>query len=143
MRKIMLEIIKKIFIRTIRKIPEKKILIIENRFHSLEFLNRVLSGKYIVLIAQDKDEGLNKAQSDKPDLIILNSKLNKERTLRLFVSLRNIDEMKNTPVLIIAEKEDDSNVAEFYVQKIEGFIFEPYSKKEILGQIQLAFNDRK
>lgn len=139
----MLEIIKRIFITTIKKTPDKKVLFIENRFHSLEFLNRVLSGKYIVLIAQDKYEALNKARSDKPDLIILNSKLNKERTLKLCVALRNTDEMKSTPILMVAEKGDDSNVAEFYAQKIEGFIFEPYSKKEILNQIQTAFLDRK
>ena len=139
----MLEIIKKIFIKTIRKTPEKKVLIIENRFHSLEFLNRVLSGKYLVLIAQDKDEALNRARADKPDLIILNSRLNKERTLKLCISLRNIDETKDTPILMIAEKGDDSNITEFYAQKIESYIFEPFTKKDILNQLQVALNPRK
>ena len=139
----MLEIVRKIFNTAIRKAPDKRILIIENRFHSLEFLNRVLSGKYIVLVAQDKDEAINKARSDKPDLIILNSKLNKERTLKLCISLRNCDETKNTPILIVAEKGDDSNIAEFYAQKIETYILEPFTKKEILDQVQVAFNDRK
>ncbi|MDE2028278.1 MAG: response regulator [Candidatus Omnitrophica bacterium] len=126
-----------------KKEEKKGILVIDNRFLSLEFLKNVLCRRYEVLIAQDKEEGLSKALFQKPNLIILNSKLKKERTLDLCRGLRIPDETKNIPILIIAEKGDDSKVAEFYVHKIEGFLMEPFSKRELLNQVRAIFLDRR
>ncbi len=125
------------------KTTRKKILIIENRFQSLEFLKRVLSSRYSILIAEDKNEGFNKAQSDNPDLIILNCKLYKERTLNLCAALKNGDKTKHIPLLMIAEKNDDSNVAEFYAQRVDGYLIKPFSGRDFLRQIQLVFNKGK
>jgi len=86
---------------------------------------------------------LSVSSSEKCELIILNSKLNKERTVQLCASLRSLNETKNTPILIIAEKGDDSHVTEFYSQKIEGYFMEPFTAKEILNQVEVALNPRK
>jgi DNA-binding response OmpR family regulator len=139
----MLEIIKKIIFRTFIKTPDKEILIIDNRFKSLEFLKNALCRRYKILIAQDRDEGLIRARLYTPSLIILNCMLYKETTLNLCAALREFYETKNIPILVIAEKGNDSRIAEFYAYKIDGILVEPFSKKVILNQVETAFLDRK
>ena len=140
----MFEIVKR-FVSIIKGDQSKKqeILIIDNRFHSLEFLKNALCRQYRVLIAQDKDEGFCKARLYTPSMIILNIRLNKEETLSLCVALRKLHETKDIPILMIAEKGSDSNITEFYIHKIEGFLIEPFSKREILSQVQTALLERK
>ena len=124
------------------KKKKQQILVIENRFKTLEFFKNTLSKQYDLLIAQDKEEGLNRARINKPAMIILNNKLHKEGTLSLCADLREIHETKNIPILMIAERADDSTIKEFYEHKIEGFLIEPFVKQEILVEIKLAFNKR-
>ena len=139
----MFEVIKNFFL-SFSKVQgnKRKILIIESRQENTQFLNRILSHKYIILTAQDKKESLKKARSLRPDLIILNSKLFKESTLDLCISLRSFVETSNIPILMVAKKNDTSNVAEFYAKRVEGYLIEPFSKQDIQVQVQLALNSR-
>ncbi len=122
---------------------KQEILIIDNRFHSLEFMKNALCRSYKVLIAQDNDEAISRATLYKPSMIILNCRLYKETTLDLCTLFRKFYEIKDIPILIIAAKEDNSQIAEFYTHKIEGFLIEPYSKKELLNLIRTTFLDRR
>ena len=122
---------------------KKRILIIESRNQALEYINKALNASYELITAQNQIESLNYAKTEKFDLIVLNSKLNKERTLQLCASLRNLEESKHIPILIIAEKGDDAHVTDFYSQRIEGYFMEPFTTKEILNQVQVALNPRK
>lgn len=124
------------------KEEKKEILIIDNRFHSLEFLKNALCQRYKILIAQDKDEGISRARLYRPSMIIMNSKLNKDSTLDLCALFRKFYEIKNVPILMITAKGDDSKIAEFYTYKIEGFLIEPFSKGELLNQVRTIFLDR-
>jgi len=117
---------------------KKEVLIIENRFQSLEFMKNALCHRYRSLIAQDKEEGLTKARLYTPSLIILNIRLYKEGTLSLCAALRSFYETRNIPILMIADKADDSSIKEFDKYKIEGFLIEPFSKQEILVEVKLA-----
>jgi response regulator RpfG family c-di-GMP phosphodiesterase len=125
------------------KKEKQEILVIDNRFQSLEFLKNTLCRHYKVLIAQDKEEGLTRARLNTPALIILNCKLYKESTLDVCALLRKFYETQKIPVVMIAEKGSEPKISEFYAYKIDGFLKEPFSKKMILNQIQTAFLDRR
>ncbi|MDE2232311.1 MAG: response regulator [Candidatus Omnitrophica bacterium] len=125
------------------KNEKQEILLIDHRFQSLEFLKNALCRRYKVLIAQDKEEAISRARLYKPSMIILNCRLHKEATLDLCASFRKFYEIKNVPILIIAQEAETGKIAEFYTHEIDGVLMEPFTRKELLRQIQAAFLDRR
>jgi len=83
--------------------PKKSILIVDDEPDAIEFVKAVLSdiAEFHVISAKDGKEGINKAASDKPDLIILDVIMPGMDGFLVFHELRNSKETKDIPVIML------------------------------------------
>jgi CheY-like chemotaxis protein len=83
--------------------PKKSILIVDDEPDAIEFVKAVLSdiGEFHIISAKDGKEGINKAVTDKPDLIILDVIMPGMDGFLVFHELRNSKETKDIPVIML------------------------------------------
>lgn len=88
---------------------KKKILIVEDDFfiRDLYQLQAQKSG-YDVVTASDGEEGLNKAKSDQPDLILADLMLPKMDGISLIKALKKDPKFIDVPCVIITNLEDST-----------------------------------
>ncbi|MFC1577398.1 response regulator transcription factor [Thermodesulfobacteriota bacterium] len=100
------------------EIERKKILIVDDELDMRIFLCNLLGNcGYKTIDAGDKDEGLQKALSEKPSLIILDVTMPKETGLQLYRELKEHEDLKNVPVIMVSTI--DKKTFSFY-QKFQG-----------------------
>ncbi|MFA6375917.1 MAG: response regulator [Candidatus Paceibacterota bacterium] len=82
---------------------QKKILIVDDEAVLLELLSsKVSQGGFLVVEARDGDEGLQKALSEHPDLILLDIIMPKMDGITMLKKLRLDPWGKNVPVIILS-----------------------------------------
>ena len=91
---------------------QPKILLVEDDFFLADIYQTKLSVEnYNIVVAQDGVEGLHLANSEKPDLILLDIMLPKMDGLEVLKKLKAQDETKNIPVILL------SNLGQEFVVK--------------------------
>lgn len=116
----------------------KKILVVDDDPDLVEVLGkRLKANRYQVVTAYDSEEGLEKARSESPDLIILDVMMPGMDGAAMAASLRENDSTSKIPVIFltgIVEREE----AEEQGHKIGGniFIAKPFDTKELLAIIK-------
>ena len=95
----------------------KRVLVVDDDENTRRFLSVALEANgYQAMTAEDGDDGYNKVQEEKPDLILLDVMMPKKTGFSLFKQLRRKEEFKDIPVIMltaVAEVlEEDENQAE-------------------------------
>lgn len=82
---------------------KKSILIVDDEPDAIEFVKAILSDidDFIVIAAKDGSEGITKAVSHLPDLIILDVILPGTDGFLIFHELRGLNETKNIPIIML------------------------------------------
>ena len=100
------------------EIKRKKILIVDDELDIRIFLCNLLGNcGYEPIDAGDKDEGMQKAVSEKPALIILDVTMPKETGIQMYRELKEHEALKNVPVIMVSTI--DKKTFSFY-QKFHG-----------------------
>ena len=85
------------------EIERKKILIVDDELNMRIFLCNLLGNcGYEAIDACDKIEGMKKALSEKPALIILDVTMPKESGIQMYRELKEHDDLKNVPVIMVS-----------------------------------------
>ncbi len=95
----------------------KRVLVVDDDENTRRFLSVALEANgYQAVTAEDGDDGYNKVQEEKPDLILLDVMMPKKTGFSLFKQLRRKEEFKDIPVIMltaVAEVlEEDESQAE-------------------------------
>ena len=95
----------------------KRVLVVDDDENTRRFLSVALEANgYEAVTAEDGDDGFQKVQEVKPDLILLDVMMPKKTGFVLFKQLRRKDEFKDIPVIMltaVAEVlEEDESQAE-------------------------------
>ena len=95
----------------------KRVLVVDDDENTRRFLSVALEANgYEAVTAEDGDDGFNKVQEAKPDLILLDVMMPKKTGFSLFKQLRRKEEFKDIPVIMltaVAEVlEEDESQAE-------------------------------
>ena len=95
----------------------KRVLVVDDDENTRRFLSVALEANgYEAVTAEDGDDGFQKVQDEKPDLILLDVMMPKKTGFVLFKQLRRKDEFKDIPVIMltaVAEVlEEDESQAE-------------------------------
>ena len=89
----------------------KKILIVEDEVAYLKLLGSQLTEKgYEVFQAENGKEGLEKAKSEKPDLILLDIRMPVMDGMTMLDLLRKEESIKKTQVIILTNFEPDDKI---------------------------------
>jgi len=80
----------------------KRVLIVDDDENTRRFLSVALEANgYDAVTAEDGDDGFQKVQEMKPDLILLDVMMPKKTGFVLFKQLRRKDEFKDIPVIML------------------------------------------
>jgi CheY-like chemotaxis protein len=100
------------------EIERKKILIVDDELDMRIFLCNLLGNcGYDPIDAGDKDQGMQKAVSEKPALIILDVTMPKETGIQMYRELKEHEDLKKVPVIMVSTI--DKRTFSFY-QKLQG-----------------------
>ena len=80
----------------------KRVLVVDDDENTRRFLSVALEANgYEAMTAEDGDDGYNKVQELKPDLILLDVMMPKKTGFVLFKQLRRKEEFKDIPVIML------------------------------------------
>ena len=120
----------------------KKILFIEDEAALQETVGESLRQRgYNVLKAMDGEAGIRLAESEKPDLVLLDLVLPKKEGFEVLKALKDNDETKDIPVIVLTNLEGIKDLdramsfgATNYLVKTQYSLEEVFNKiKEIIG----------
>lgn len=117
---------------------QKRILLIEDQAGFRKVYSDVLeSNNYIVLTAEDGEKGYRMAQSEAPDLILLDLILPKMPGMEVLQRLRAEEATKNIPIVILSVLGDRDQINDAMEKgandyTVKGF----YTPREILAKIE-------
>ncbi len=117
---------------------KRKILIIDNENHlaALVKLNLEQTGKYEVCVANDGEEGLQKALKEPPHLIILDLILPKITGEEVCKKIRGEETTENIPIIMVTAK---ASTVDAIIGKVIGanhYMTKPFQMDELLKNIE-------
>ncbi len=121
-------------------IQKAKILVVDDDPVFVEAIKTVLETQYQVITAQDGDEGLVKAQQEKPALILLDIIMPTKDGFHVCKQLKQDAELAGIPVIILTSfarhrGETKIPVSAGLELEAEGYIDKPVSPDELLKQV--------
>jgi DNA-binding response OmpR family regulator len=118
----------------------RSILIVEDEKEIRDLLVLYLRKEgFQPLVAQDGEEGLSKARSEKPDLILLDILLPKMDGLELLRKIRSDREIARTPVAMLTAKGDETDRIVGLELGADDYIPKPFSPREVVARIKAIF----
>jgi len=117
---------------------KKKILIIEDDFFVRDLYDRELTREgFAVETAVDGPEGLLKAVETKPDLVLLDIMLPKMSGLDVLKTLKEKEETKNIPVVLLTNLGQDSVIREGFSLGAAGYLIKAaYTPSQIIEEVK-------
>lgn len=128
---------------------QKKVLLIEDdEFYAHAYQFGLKKAGFEVVMAHDGIEGLEKAQLEKPDLIFLDLVMPKKDGFQVLEELKNEEELKNIPVIILSNLGQEKDMQEIKeLGAIDYFIKTNLSMDEIIKKVKFYLlqsdNERK
>ena len=118
----------------------KKILIIDDEEDVRTYLSTFFTDNGLsVISAVDGKEGIEKAVTEKPDLITLDVSMPEESGVRALRDLQNNEVTKNIPVIIVTGVSTDIKrfiESRKQVHPPEGFFEKPIDRDELLKKVK-------
>jgi len=105
-------------------LSKKKILIIDDEKKIIELLKVCLEGEYDIIEAYEGKMGLELAEKDSIDIIILDIMLGDIDGLKIYEKLRKIEKLKSIPILFLSGRPLSSEVE---IKENEYYLNKPFS----------------
>ena len=120
----------------------KKILYIEDEQDQIMMIRELLQAKgYEFISANDGEEGLTKAQEEKPDLILLDHFLPKIKGFEVCRRLKERSETKDIPVIIITASGVKHAKDQCRDAGADDYIKKPYELDELIAKIKIRLKE--
>ena len=115
----------------------KSVLVVEDDADIRQLLWRYLEKeKYKVVLAKDGEEGLEAAEAQKPDVIILDLMLPRRDGLSVLKELRGKPELSSIPVLILTAKGDEADRIVGLELGADDYVTKPFSPREVAARVK-------
>ncbi len=113
-----------------------KILVIDDEKEIIDTISLMLKARdYSVIPALDGQEGLEKAKSENPDLILLDIMMPGMDGYNVCLKLKSTKETKNIPVVIISGKAERDAIVKSHSLGVSDFIVKPFNLPTLLGKV--------
>ena len=114
---------------------EKTVLIVEDEKNIVDILRFNLERKgYKTLEAYDGEEGLRKARTEKPDLILLDIMLPKMIGFDVCEALRKDGD--NVPIILLTAREEEDDKVRGLETGADDYITKPFSMREVIARVE-------
>lgn len=114
-----------------------KILVVDDEISLIEMIQmRLEANGYDVITAHDGQEGLDKAKSEKPDLIILDVMMPKMDGYKVCGLLKNDARFNNIPIILFTARAQKNDIDVGEEVGADAYCTKPFDPKFLLGQIE-------
>jgi CheY-like chemotaxis protein len=115
----------------------KKILIVDDSSTVLLLERMILSkGPYDVVIARDGQEGLEKAQAERPDLILMDVMMPRMDGFEACRRLRVVEATRGIPVIMVSTRGELQSVENGYESGCTDYVTKPINGLELLSKVR-------
>lgn len=115
----------------------KKILIVDDSSTVLLMETMILSkGSYDVVSARDGLEGLEKAQAEKPDLILMDVIMPRMDGFEACRRLREAEATRGIPVIMVSTRGELKSVENGYESGCSDYVTKPIDGLELLSKVR-------
>ena len=120
----------------------KRILIVEDQEDNRTILRDVLSTVgYELIEALNGKDGVRLAQSERPDLILMDIQLPKMDGYEATQQIKSIAELKTVPIIAVTSYALSGDEAKARAAGCDGYIAKPFSPRELLAKIRKYLSD--
>ncbi|MEO8440514.1 MAG: response regulator [Spartobacteria bacterium] len=118
--------------------PNKKILIVEDEPDVVDLLTMQLrkAGGFFILSAEDGAEGLKKARSESPALIVLDLMLPRMSGLEVCKVLKTDTATRHIPIIMLTAKAEEVDRIVGLEFGADDYVTKPFSPREMILRIQ-------
>lgn len=122
--------------RTIAAVPDVKVLLVDDDPVILRLLqvNFEMEG-YTVICANDGVEGLEKARSERPDIVLLDIMMPRMDGLEVTRKLKGSDETRHIPIILLSAKAQASDVQVGREMGADDYLTKPFDPLELLDRV--------
>ena len=115
----------------------RKILIVEDDEALLKVLQLLLENSYDITLAMNGKQGLEIANSKRPDLILMDVMMPEMDGLEVLRRLKENPQMAGIPVILLTAKVGDENIYGGYQLGADYYIPKPFTNAQLLNGINL------
>ena len=116
---------------------KKRILVVDDEIDLVEMLSiRLEANDYEVFAAYDGQEGLDKARTLKPDLIILDLMLPKLDGFKVCRMLKFDEKYKQIPIILFTARAQESDIKLGKEVGADAYVTKPFEPDILLGKIK-------
>lgn len=128
-----------------RKKQQKiKVLVVDDEPNIVQTLkDRLEMNDYLVFTAQNGSDGLNAAQENAPDVILLDVMMPVMDGHEMLEKLRQQDWGQNISVIMLTARSQAQDIARARACGIEDYIIKPFDLSELLEKIEAIVDRRK
>jgi DNA-binding response OmpR family regulator len=131
------------FLRLKKKLNRAKILVVEDDVNIVTTLqDRLDVNGYRVVTACNGREGLEKAQTEKPDIILLDIIVPIMDGHEMLERLRQTDEGKDIPVIMLTARSQCHDIERATTLGIDDYIVKPFDLSELLAKLENVLEHR-
>lgn len=115
-----------------------KILIAEDEKDIRELVTFTLRGlgKYDVVQAANGAEAVDKAQTEKPDLILMDGRMPRLSGYEACVKLKEIEATKDIPVVFLSAKGQEAEIQQGLAAGAYEYILKPFAPDELVNRVR-------
>ncbi len=116
--------------------PQAKILVVDDSPTQMKMATACLQTQgYRLVTAVDGEEALQKASSEKPDLIVLDVILPGQNGFQICRKLKTAEDTKDIPVVMLTSKNQDSDRFWGLRQGADAYLTKPFADTELLAAV--------
>jgi two-component system, OmpR family, alkaline phosphatase synthesis response regulator PhoP len=117
--------------------PKKKILLVDDSSTVL-LLHRMMLDHcgYELLTARDGQEALDKASTERPDLIFLDVLMPRMDGFQTCRALRSRAETRNVPIILVTTRGEPHYVRQGFESGCTDYITKPFDGEELLAKVR-------
>ena len=119
---------------------DKRILVCDDEKHIVRLVQINLEREgYQVITAYDGKEGLSKAQSEKPDLIVLDVMMPYMDGFEVLRNLKKDPATRDIPVIMLTAKAQDADVFRGWKEGVDTYLTKPFNPMELISFVKRIF----
>jgi len=115
----------------------KKILLVDDSNTVLMMEQMILAhGRYVLRTARDGEEAIERAKSERPDLILLDVVMPKMNGLDALQAIRADDEIKHIPVIMVTTRSEAQSMETGFARGCNDYVTKPVNSTELLTKVR-------
>lgn len=125
----------------LRNSPNKRILYVEDDYYSAEVVRQFLAGSYPLDIVRTPDEAIQKVNSNKYNVILMDINLKASMNgIELTKEIRKFSGYNNIPIIAITAYGSENDVNKYLSEGLTHYIAKPLRKIELLQLLSEIFS---